>query len=701
MADAVIGRGYLQVVPKMDGDALGTELSKSGKRGSDEFSKSFSGGMSAKTVALGNIMSSALMSGVQKASSAASSMFVDAFSNFSTFEQLSGGVEKIFDEMDNSKVFADANRAWEDLNMSANQYLASINDVGAMFSATMGDEAAYDTARRGMKAISDYSSGTGKNLDLLNQKFAMITRATSSYQSIADQFSGILPATSKDFLEQAQAAGLLSTEYKKLTDVPIDEYQKALVGMLEQGTEQLGLAGNTAAETAETISGSIAGMQAAWSNFLTGIADENADMGQLTDNLVTSIGYAVDNVLPRVHEIFDRLGPALSDAVSGVLHDISPEWGDLFDKVAEGAGRLAEGLGRIVEQAEASGVLDAIADGILNIADAIASADFGPIFNTIGDFLGKLNEGAQFLKDMNLDAAIANGGMYADMLDPSTWHEGDAAVKNFQKDLEALGTTVNEYGRLSDATMRTVADAYRTNGNDMTAALAAAGLEVDSTTGKIQKMNSIKLEEKRARVNLEDDQLVDAQGHVYTWNGTELLDRKGEVVVDQVELIDAQGNIKEWNGTSLDDKYASVHVDDGGIWSVINAWEDWNPTTKVVEAIGKTMGLDAAGGFLDLHATGGFVTNGVTYLGRDANGVGHIAGEAGREWVMRHADGTTSIVPIENRKYLKPYAEAIASMLDGTGTVINLNLAYDASDDAAALARGVARKLGAIMDMRG
>lgn len=32
---------------------------------------------------------------------------------------------------------------------------------------------------------------------------------------------------------------------------------------------------------------------------------------------------------------------------------------------------------------------------------------------------------------------------------------------------------------------------------------------------------------------------------------------------------------------------------------------------------------------------------------------------------------------------------------------INLNLAYDASDDAADLARGVARKLGAIMDMRG
>ena len=99
----------------------------------------------------------------------------------------------------------------------------------------MGDAAGYEAAKTGLKAISDYASGTGKNVDELSQKFTLITRSTSSYQSIADQFSGILPATSAGFLEQAQAAGVLSGKYKQLTEVPIDEYQAAVSKMLEKG----------------------------------------------------------------------------------------------------------------------------------------------------------------------------------------------------------------------------------------------------------------------------------------------------------------------------------------------------------------------------------------------------------------------------------------------------------------------------------
>ena len=68
-----------------------------------------------------------------------------------------------------------------------------------------------------------------------------------------------------------------------------------------------------------------------------------------------------------------------------------------------------------------------------------------------------------------------------------------------------------------------------------------------------------------------------------------------------------------------------------------------------------------------MHASGGFVTSGPMSIGVDRFGVNHIVGEAGREWVMNHADGTTSVVPIENRKYLAPYAETIASMLGERG----------------------------------
>ena len=672
MADAVIGRGYLQVVPKMDKGALDTELTKAGKSGSSSFTKSFNSGITARAVAIGNVLSSAFIKGVDKASEIAGKVFADSFANYMEFEQLAGGVEKIFDQMDNSRIFADAQDAWRDLNMSANDYLSTINQVGATFSASMGDEKGYEAARKGMKAISDYASGTGLDLNLLNEKFKLITRSTSSYQSVCDQFSGILPQTNKEFLEQAQAAGYLSKEYKSLTEVPVAEYQEAVVKMLEKGTKELGLYGNTAAETAHTISGSINGMKAAWSNFLTGIADDQADMDKLTADLVESIGYVVDNVWPRVQAIFDRLGPALADTISGVLHNISPEWGDLFDKFAEGAGRLADGFANIADQAVASGILEDIANAIYDVGDALSSADFTGLFEALGDALEKLGEFRDFMHEWQSEAVMENGGMFLELTDPSTWHMFSEESKTFQRDLEALGASVYDYGKLSDATMKTVADSYRDNGHDMEAALASAGLAVDKYSGKIVSANSIKLRDQYAVVELEDDQLVDAQGNLYTWNGSKLLDKNGKAVVNQVELINAQGNLKTWNGSRLVDKSASVDVNTSSIDSAKNKWDIWTPATKFVDVVVSKIGFSASGGFLDLHANGGFITNGPTFLGYDRNGVGHIAGEAGREWIETHADGTTSIVPIENSRYLEPYASTIASMISNETVVMEI-----------------------------
>ena len=217
---------------------------------------------------LSNKFKKTLTTAVTAANTAIIGLGTAAINSYSQFEQLAGGASKIFDEMSQTKILQDSNNAYKELGLSANQYLSVINDVGATFAATMGDEAGYEAAKTGLKAISDYASGTGKNVDELSQKFTLITRSTSSYQSIADQFSGILPATSAGFLEQAQAAGILSDSYTQLTVVPIDEYQAAVSKMLEQGVADLGLANNTVLESETTISGSLAALKAAADNFL-------------------------------------------------------------------------------------------------------------------------------------------------------------------------------------------------------------------------------------------------------------------------------------------------------------------------------------------------------------------------------------------------------------------------------------------------
>lgn len=322
-----IGVAYLSVKPKMDGN-FDSEVKKQGKVSGSGFGSAFA-------VAAGNLIANAVTNIASKFGEAIGSA-VGAYANW---EQLEGGVKKIFDQANIKGIFEDAQNAYKDLNLSANEYLESINQVGAAFAQTMGDQKGYDTARMGMKAISDYASGTGRSLDELNEKYAMITRATSSYQSIADQFSGILPATSADFLAQAQAAGFLSGEYTKLTDVPVAEYQEAVSKMLEKGVKDMGLAGNTAAESTKTISGSLAMLKGSWQNLLAELGKDDGNVEARAQELVDSIVAVVENLAPRlgiiaqnifaaIPTLIDKLSPyiqQLMDMVGAFLEEHKPE----------------------------------------------------------------------------------------------------------------------------------------------------------------------------------------------------------------------------------------------------------------------------------------------------------------------------------------------------------------------------------------
>lgn len=284
-----------------------------------------SGKLSDLSSKLGNGLKTAAKIGTAAVGAAAAgitALTTAAVNSFAEYEQLAGGAQKIFDQMDYSKIATDANNAYKELGLSANQYLAVINDVGATFAATMGDEAGYEAAKTGLKAISDYASGTGKNVDELSQKFTLITRSTSSYQSIADQFSGILPATSAGFLEQAQAAGILSDSYTQLTEVPIDEYQAAVSKMLEQGVADLGLANNTMNEAFSTLSGSLSMAKGAWSNLVTGLADDSADLDMLIGNFVESVGAVATNLIPKIGTALNGASKLVRDLIPVIVQEI-------------------------------------------------------------------------------------------------------------------------------------------------------------------------------------------------------------------------------------------------------------------------------------------------------------------------------------------------------------------------------------------
>ena len=102
---------------------------------------------------------------------------------------------------------------------------------------------------------------------------------------------------------------------------------------------EMGITGTTAKEAATTISGSAGMMKAAWQNFMTGIADDNADFDTLTSNLVSSVSTFASNIIPRVQtaisgvgELVVQLLPVIVDGLSGMLNTVVP---DLINTVGE------------------------------------------------------------------------------------------------------------------------------------------------------------------------------------------------------------------------------------------------------------------------------------------------------------------------------------------------------------------------------
>lgn len=296
--------------------------------------------ITSKLGSAGKTIGTAFLKGTAVATGALAGLVGASVKGFSEMEQLSGGAKKIFDEMDYSEIEKDAVNAYNQMNMSAQEYLTAINNVGATFASTMGDKKGYDTAKKGLQAISDYATGTGADINLLTEKYKMITRSTSSYLSIADQFAGLLPQTTDGFLKQAQASGYLSSEYKKLTDVPVDEYQQAITNMLEKGVKNMGLLGNTSAEATKTISGSFLATKSALSNFISGVGGVDEVVSSMT-NLGTNIVNAIKTMGPKILtglvEITKGLMPQIPILINSLLPTLITGAVDLMNSLVQQA----------------------------------------------------------------------------------------------------------------------------------------------------------------------------------------------------------------------------------------------------------------------------------------------------------------------------------------------------------------------------
>lgn len=139
---------------------------------------------------------------------------------------------------------------------------------------------------------------------------------------------------------------------------------------------ELGITGTTAKEAGATISGSINSMKAAYKNLVTGIADENADIGALFDDLVvTIVGDGTDsnkgvlgNLLPRVKQTFNgmvtlakEIAPTLLPYFAdGIINE------ENLGKLWTAAENIVGNLSSFIQDNEIVGKLSDSAVGLIN-----------------------------------------------------------------------------------------------------------------------------------------------------------------------------------------------------------------------------------------------------------------------------------------------------------------------------------------------
>lgn len=116
---------------------------------------------------------------------------------------------------------------------------------------------------------------------------------------------GIKP-TKEGFQEVIDKVNDWNKANGKATEYQIDnlaDCQSALVDYVEMQ----GLAGYAAKEATGTIQGSWSSLKGAWENLLVGLADGNQDLDVLVENTINSAGKVLENVIPRVKQIFKSL----------------------------------------------------------------------------------------------------------------------------------------------------------------------------------------------------------------------------------------------------------------------------------------------------------------------------------------------------------------------------------------------------------
>lgn len=290
-----------------------------------------------------------------------------AIAAYADYEQLVGGAKLMFGEAYDF-IAEKAKNAYSTVQMSQNDYLQQVNGFATGLKTALGgnEQAAAELADRIINAEADVVAATGNSQEAVQNAFNGIMK--SNYTMLDNLQIGITP-TKEGFQEVIDKVNEWNAANGRATAYQIEnlaDCQSALVDYVEM----VGMQGYAADEAAKTIQGSVAAMKGAWSNLLTGIADENADFKTLTSNFVDSLVSVGKNIIPRISVILGGIAQLVTSASTTIIPMVITAITDNLPALLQAAVALVGALGQgIIDSLPA--ITQAAIDIIFYLADGL------------------------------------------------------------------------------------------------------------------------------------------------------------------------------------------------------------------------------------------------------------------------------------------------------------------------------------------
>lgn len=268
-----------------------------------------------------------------------------ALDSYADYEQLVGGVETLFEDLsddviDNSKV------AYKTAGLSANEYLETVMGFSASLnqslqksegniarSAELSNQIIIDMSDNANKMGSDMESIQNAYNGFAKQNYTMLDNLKLGYGGTKEEMQRLL--------EDAEKLSGIKYDISSFADI---------AEAIHVVQTEMGITGTTAQEASTTIQGSIQSAKSAWQNLITGLADDNANLDELVNNLFGSIVTVGENIIPRISVILNGIAKAVEKIAPKIIEVLPDVISKVLPEIVKGAQTLLNAAVNVIPQ---------------------------------------------------------------------------------------------------------------------------------------------------------------------------------------------------------------------------------------------------------------------------------------------------------------------------------------------------------------